>query len=68
MIGLLHNNLWHIIRCYKGRVKYESRQANAYFSCQSRYQDHIIRIDQSFYTISKHIINNPLKWLEDELS
>ncbi len=33
---------------------------------QRNYYEHIIRDEQSYQTISKYIINNPLKWEEDK--
>lgn len=33
---------------------------------QRNYYEHIIRNEQSYQTISKYIINNPVKWKEDK--
>jgi putative transposase len=32
---------------------------------QRNYYEHIIRNEQSYHTISKYILNNPLKWEKD---
>ncbi|UII30145.1 transposase [Fulvivirga ulvae] len=63
---MLHDNLSKIIRWYKGRTTFECRKIHADFAWQSRFHDHIIRNDQSFYRISRYIVNNPLKWKEDK--
>lgn len=36
------------------------------FAWQSRFHDHIIRIDEAYYHISNYIRNNPLKWSENQ--
>ncbi len=33
---------------------------------QRNYYEHIIRDDESFYRISKYIINNPINWEKDD--
>ena len=33
---------------------------------QRNYYEHIIRDEQSYQTISKYIINNPVKWVDDK--
>jgi len=35
---------------------------------QRNYWEHIIRKDQSYYYISKYIVNNPMKWKEDKFN
>ncbi len=35
---------------------------------QSNYHDHIIRNEQSYHNISEYIINNPLKWNNDNFN
>lgn len=63
---MLQNNLSKIIRWYKGQTTFESRKINEDFAWQPRFHDHIIRNKKSFYQISEYIINNPLKWSEDQ--
>ena len=59
-------NLASIIRGFKIGVTKNIRQMNPDFAWQSRYHDHIIRNEPSYQRISEYIINNPLKWFEDE--
>jgi len=63
---MLNDNLSKIIRWYKGRVTFESRNIHADFEWQSRFYDHIIRDEQSFHNISEYIANNPLNWNKDD--
>jgi len=55
-----------IIRSYKSVVTKNARLINPDFGWQSRFHDHIIRNNTSFYTISNYIINNPMNWNEDK--
>lgn len=64
--GPQSRNLASIIRGFKIGVTKNARQIHPDFSWQSRYHDHIIRNEKSYQTISKYIINNPLKWSEDK--
>jgi len=59
---MLNDNLSRIIRWYKGRVSFESHKIRSDFSWQSRFYEHIIRNEKSFYRIFNYIINNPLHW------
>jgi len=59
-------NLASIIRGFKSAVTKTARQIHADFVWQSRFHDHIIRDEKSFYTISEYIQNNPLKWADDK--
>jgi REP-associated tyrosine transposase len=63
---MLNDNLSRIIRWYKGRVSFESHKIRSDFSWQSRFYEHIIRNEKSFYRISNYIINNPLHWQKDD--
>ena len=63
---MLNNNLSRIIRWYKGRVTFESRQIHADFAWQSNYNDHIIRNDESFHRINRYIHSNPKNWEKDK--
>jgi REP element-mobilizing transposase RayT len=60
--GPQSKNLASIIRDFKIGVTKNARKINPGFAWQSRYHDHIIRNQKSFYNISKYIINNPLNW------
>lgn len=63
---MLHENLSRIIRWYKGRTTFEARKIQTNFAWQSRFHDHIIRNDESFYKISEYIKSNPSKWDDDQ--
>lgn len=63
---MLNDNLSRIIRWYKGRVSFESRNIHADFAWQPRFHDHIIRNGESFQRISDYIRNNPSKWTDDK--
>ncbi|TVR78698.1 MAG: hypothetical protein EA409_10265 [Saprospirales bacterium] len=64
--GPQSKNLASIIRGFKIGVTKNARQINPDFTWQSRFHDHIIRDEKSFQRISEYIINNPLKWSDDE--
>ena len=64
--GPQSKNLASIIRGFKIGVTKNARQISPDFAWQSRYHDHIIRNDRSYQNISEYIINNPLKWSEDD--
>ncbi|MBK8518150.1 MAG: hypothetical protein IPL55_18265 [Saprospiraceae bacterium] len=64
--GPQSKNLASIIRGFKIGVTKNARLINPGFAWQSRYHDHIIRNDESFYRISEYIINNPMKWSADK--
>ena len=56
-----------IIRSYKSAsTKTIREQTNQEFAWQPRFYDHIIRNQESLINIEGYIINNPLKWAEDE--
>ena len=60
------NSISTIIRSYKSAVTKHARRLGYRFAWQSRFYDHIIRDEKSFYTISNYIINNPAKWTDDK--
>ncbi len=64
--GPQSRNLAAIIRGFKSAVKKYATLHGIPFAWQSRYYDHIIRNEQSFYRISEYIKNNPLNWKEDK--
>ena len=59
-------NLSSIIRGYKSAVTTFARKNNIEFEWQSRFHDHIIRSMDDYHRISKYILNNPSKWLNDK--
>ena len=59
-------NLSSIIRRYKSAVTTFARKNNIEFEWQSRFHDHIIRSMDDYHRISKYILNNPSKWLNDK--
>ncbi len=58
-------SLGAIIRSYKSAVTKEARLMNSHFSWQTRFHDHIIRNNESYYKIQEYIINNPATWESD---
>jgi len=63
--GPQSNNLASIIRGYKASVKAYATINQINFSWQSRFYDHIIRSERSFFSICEYIRNNPRNWGED---
>lgn len=55
-----------IMNQYKRICTINARKIHADFAWQSRFHDHIIRNDESFYNISNYIKNNPAKWTDDK--
>lgn len=56
-----------VIRSYKSAVtKWSKKNKFDSFSWQSRFYEHIIRDEESLNSIREYIINNPMKWQEDE--
>ena len=54
-----------IIRSYKSAVKKYATMNRIDFVWQTRFHDHIIRNEKSFFTIAEYIRNNPDKWMDD---
>ncbi len=63
--GPQRKNLAPVIRGFKSAVTKKARILDTCFGWQSRYHDHIIRDETSYYRIAEYIQNNPLKWQED---
>ena len=63
---MLTDNLSRVIRWFKGRVTFDSRNTGSFFKWQARFYDHIIRDDYSYYNIREYIQNNPANWRNDE--
>ncbi len=60
-------SLSSVIRSYKSAVTRWSKLNNYdSFKWQSRFYEHIIRDEESLNNIREYILNNPIKWEEDE--
>ena len=57
--GPQSKNLASIIRGFKSSVTINARKIHADFAWQTRFHEHIVRNNESFYKISNYIINNP---------
>ena len=55
-----------IINQYKRICTIHARKTNPDFVWRSRFCDHIIRNEKAYLKISEYVINNPLKWQDDE--
>ncbi len=55
-----------IINQYKRKITIDIRRINPHFAWQTRFYDHIIRNHESYVRIEQYIINNPLKWVDDQ--
>jgi REP element-mobilizing transposase RayT len=64
---MLHSNLSRILRWYKGRVAFESRQISAGFAWQTRFHDRVIRDYAEHARIAQYINTNIQNWKNDEL-
>lgn len=63
-------SLGAIVRAYKSAVTYAinaARQTRGMVVWQRNYYEHIIRNDADLNRIRDYIINNPLKWANDDL-
>jgi hypothetical protein len=59
-------SLHRVIGSYKSAVTKLIHRLNLPFGWQTRYHDHIIRDDKSYFFIKEYILNNPAKWQEDK--
>jgi putative transposase len=59
-------NLASVIRGFKAGVKTWATKNNINFEWQPRFYDHIVRDEDDLNRIKDYIINNPIKWNEDE--
>ncbi|MDH7462360.1 hypothetical protein QEG73_13760 [Chitinophagaceae bacterium 26-R-25] len=66
IFGPQRHNLSSLIKGYKAAVTSYAKKLGKEFGWQERFHDHIIRTQQSFYSISNYIINNPNKWEKDK--
>ncbi|MEM6347774.1 MAG: transposase, partial [Bacteroidota bacterium] len=61
-------NLSSILRGFKASCTKQIRKIGIHdFRWQKSYHDHIVRDYSSLELIRKYILNNPVKWQEDEL-
>jgi len=60
------NTVSSIVGSFKSVVTKNARTINPHFAWQSRFYDHIIRNEKSYYHIIEYIINNPLNWTNDK--
>jgi putative transposase len=60
------NTVSSIIGSYKSAVTKLAHRAGFEFAWQSRFYDHIIRDEKSFYRITQYIRNNPTNWKDDD--
>lgn len=60
-------NLSSIIRGFKSSITKQSKLFAPDFSWQPRFYEHIIRNTMEFERIQNYIINNPIKWTDDDL-
>lgn len=67
-----HPNYWKsgclgaIINQYKRVCTIKIRENGLFFAWQSRYYDHVIKNEKSFWAIRKYIEENPIRWESDE--
>jgi len=64
---MLHRDLGHVIRWFKGRVSFECRDYTD-FAWQERFYDRIIRDKKGLIEVRKYIFNNLQNWIDDELN
>jgi putative transposase len=65
--GKITASLSVIIRQYKSRVKrWCTVNGFQHFQWQSRFHEHVIRNEADLYEIRNYIINNALKWSDDD--
>lgn len=55
-----------IVRSYKSAVSKNVHLTETGFSWQPRYSDYIIRSGMDLNRIRRYIIDNPLKWNDDD--
>ena len=60
------NTVSSIIGSYKSAVTKHAHRLGHTFAWQTRFYDHIIRDEKSFYHIKNYIKNNPINWHGDE--
>lgn len=61
-------NLSVVVGGFKRAVTHFANQNHIEFGWQERFYDRIIRNQNECNRIADYIVNNPLKWLEDEFN
>lgn len=61
--------LWEIVRVFKAITSYQIRRSavHQWFAWQEDYHDKIIRTEAALQQIRQYILDNPVRWREDEL-
>jgi REP element-mobilizing transposase RayT len=61
--------LWEMVRVFKAATSYQIRlsQGNAWFAWQDDYYDSVIKTEVALRRIRQYIVENPLRWTQDEL-
>jgi REP element-mobilizing transposase RayT len=61
--------LWEIVRVFKAATSYQVRhtQGKPWFAWQDDYFDTVIKTEVALQRIRQYIVENPLRWTQDEL-
>jgi putative transposase len=61
--------LWEIVRLFKAATPYQIRHSEGepWFAWQDDYYDTVIKTEVALQRIRQYIIENPLRWNQDEL-
>ena len=61
--------LWEIVRVFKAATSYQIRRSDGkpWFAWQDDYYDTVIGTEVALQQIRQYIIENPLRWSQDEL-
>jgi putative transposase len=61
--------LWEIIRVFKAATSYQIRHSEGkpWFAWQDDYFDTVIKTEIALQRIRQYIVENPLRWTQDEL-
>mgnify|MGYP001199998911 CR=1 FL=1 len=61
--------LWEIVRVFKAVTSYQIRRSEGqpWFAWQEDYYDGIIRTEAALLQIRQYILENPIRWRQDEL-
>ena len=60
--------LWELVRVFKAATSYQIRhsEGNPWFAWQDDYYDTVIKTEVALQQIRQYIIENPLKWKQDD--
>jgi len=64
--GSQTKNLASIIRGYKSAITTYARKNGIEFNWQPGFHEHIVRSEEDLNRITEYIINNPVKWEDDQ--